>query len=155
MIPFSETIEKSIAVQRFMQVEGLTEDGLCELYLECFCSYRDMFMERVRYGAELRRILNTYKAIPEFGKLNPSQLQQIIFSHPLIHAWFALRFWQAIEKQVTTRMINAGELQLDLTFMNQIPTREAMEDILHGEKRINQGCESSAQGSKRKIAQAV
>jgi hypothetical protein len=154
MIPFKETIENSIAVKRFMQVEGLTLDGMCELYLECFCSYRDMFMERIRYGAELRKIIDTYKDIPAFGMLKPSQLQPIIFNHPLIHYWFSLRFWKEIEKQVTTKMIDAGELQLQLTFMNQIPSREAMEGILNENRNYKSG-ESSSNGSKRKIAQAV
>lgn len=154
MQPFKETIENSIAVKRFMQVEGLTLDGMCELYLECFCSYRDMFMERIRYGAELRRIIDTYKDIPEFGSLKPSQLQPIIFNHPLIHSWFALRFWKEIEKQVTTKMIDAAELQLQLTFMNQIPGREAMEGILN-EKKFNQGRKSSTQAASRRFAEKV
>lgn len=134
MNQFSNILEKSKAIHRFMEVERLTQDQVYELYLECFCAYRDMFMERIHYATELRRVLAMYKPIPEFGTLKPSELKQVVFTSALMHKWFVFRFWQAIERQVTTGRIDAVELQLQLTFINQMPSTEYMEEILNDKK---------------------
>ena len=128
---FKNTIEKSKAIHRFMQVERLSTDQVYELYFECFCSYRDMFLERIRHGYELRKVIKTYREIPGFMKLSPSDLEKAVFNSPVMHSWFAFRFWQAIDMQVLTGKTDQGELVISLTYLNQIPAAYTMEEILH------------------------
>lgn len=131
MSQFKNTIETSKAIRRFMQVEGMTLDQVYELYFECFCAYRDMFVERIKHGYELRKVISTYRKVNGFMQLSPAEMEKAVFNSPVMHSWFVFRFWQAIERQVTTGKTDQGELVIALTYMNQIPTAYTMDEILH------------------------
>lgn len=130
MTAFENTLTKSKAINRFMHVERLSQDAIYELYSDCFFAYRDMFMERIRFGAGLSLVISTYSCVPMFRRLSPRKIQTIVFNSPVMHQWFAFRFWQVIERQVTTGQINKADLLNELTFINQIPTALTMEEIL-------------------------
>lgn len=130
MTAFEKTLTKSKAINRFMKIEGLSQDAIYELYINCYFSYRDMFMERIRYGAQLRLVISTYSAIPRFRRLAPRKIETIVFNSPVMHQWFAFMFWTVIERQVTTGRINKAAVIDELTFMNQIPTALTIIEIL-------------------------
>jgi len=135
MTKFTRTLEKSKAINRFAQVERMDQDDIYEFYYECYCSYADMFLERLRHGGNLKRILAEYRDIPEFGVLKPSQIGRIIFTSRKMAYWFAFMFWQAIDRQVISGNIDRAELQLELTFIGRIPSATTMEEILYEQRK--------------------
>lgn len=141
MKQFNDIIEKSKVIARFAQVERLSTDELYELYFDCFCAYRNIFSERMHFSRRLRQVISAYRDIPAFMSAGVTQVQRIIFNSQVMHRWFALRFWLAIERQVTTGQIDKTELINELAYMNIIPSRATMEEILNGRKNgyINDG----------------
>lgn len=138
MNKYTRLLECSKAINRFAQVERMDQDDIYELFYSCYCSYADMFIERMRNGVNLKRILTEYKQLPEFGILKPSQISRIIFTSRKMAYWFAFMFWQAIDRQVIKGNIDRDELQLELTFIGRIPSAEKMEEILY-EQRTKEG----------------
>lgn len=134
MDKFNRIIEQSKAVRRFAEVEGLSTGQLYELFYECLCAYRDMFQERIKHGYELRRVIKAYKHLDEFRFLRPSELSRIVFTSRTMAHWFAFMWWRAIDEQVSSNRIDKKKLQIRLTFMNDIPSAETMEDILNEQK---------------------
>lgn len=134
MDKFNRIIEQSKAVRRFAEVEGLSTGQLYELFYECLCAYRDMFQERIKHGYELRRVIKAYKHLDEFRFLRPSELSRIVFTSRTMAHWFACMWWRAIDEQVSANQIDKKELQIRLTFMNDIPSAETMEEILNEQK---------------------
>lgn len=134
MNKFTRTLEQSKSIKRFAQVERMSQNDIYEFYYECYCAYTDMFLERLRHGLSLRKVLSEYRHIPEFGALKPSQIGRIIFTSRKMAYWFAFMFWQAIDRQVISGSIDRDELQLELTFMGRIPSAKIMEDILYEQK---------------------
>lgn len=130
-------MEKSKAIKRFAQVERMSQDDIYEFFYECYSAYEAIFVERIRYGSHLRRIISEYKHIPEFRVLKPSQLGSIVFTSRKMAYWFAFAFWKAIDMQVSTGNINRAELQLSLMFYQHIPSAQIMEEILY-ERQKNQ-----------------
>lgn len=127
-------MEKSKAIKRFAQVERMSQDDIYELFFECYSAYEAIFVERIRYGSHLRRIITEYKHIEEFRILKPSQLGRIVFTSKAMAYWFAFAFWKAIDTQVSTGNIDRAELQLTLTFYPNIPSAQIMEEILYEQK---------------------
>ena len=129
---FKQVIFESKAVSRYMELERLTEDGILELYFNCYCSYMEMMKERIKCGRELNRILAAYKHIDAFRQASPRQLFQVMFNAPALHRWFAYQFRAAIDKQIINNHTDKDELWVSLTFTHIIPTAKTMEDILNG-----------------------
>lgn len=117
-----------------MQIENMNQDRLYEFYFECFCSFTDMFKERLKYGREINRIMTAYKPIDAFRVATPTELVNRIFNSSLMHEWFAFRFWDEADKQVRNRAVDKNELFLALTFMSAIPTTKLMEEIFNEHK---------------------
>ena len=128
---FNEILDKSKAVNRFAQLEGMSSDELYEYVFECFCSYMDMFKERLSYGREINRVMSAYREIDAFKVLTPRELVERMFASNHMRIWFAYRFWAEADKQITGRKVDRNELFLALTFTGAIPTTKLMEDILN------------------------
>lgn len=127
-------MEQSKAIKRFAHVERMTQDDVYEFFYQCYSAYESTFVERIRYGSHIRRIISEYKHIPEFGLLKPSQLGRIVFTSRRMAYWFAFAFWKAIDTQVSNGNIDRAELQFSLTFYPNIPSSQIMEEILYEQK---------------------
>jgi hypothetical protein len=148
---FNEILNTSNAISQFSKNKGLSEDQLYELFFECFCSYIEMFRERLRYARNLKRVISIYKEIKAFGECTPEQVVQAMFSSPHMHRWFAYRFQEAIDAQLIEKKTSKNELQLTLSFMGAIPTKKSMEEILNGKEFEHQSrmvCQPQKEKSK-------
>jgi hypothetical protein len=130
---FNEIIFTSRAVRRYMQVERLSDNEVYELFFNCFCSYIDMMMERLKTGRELNRMISAYTGIAEFRSATPEKLFKTLFTSPHMHAWFAYRFVFEADKQLLSGHTDKDELWLSLAFSSAIPVAEKMKQILTGE----------------------
>jgi hypothetical protein len=134
MTKFTNLLERSKAITRFAQVERLTQDQVYELFFECFVSYGEIFIERLKHGQHLRHVISSYKHIPEFKVLRPSDIHRIVFTSRKMAYWFAFQWWMAIDKQVSEKRIDKSELIIETMFMGRIPSAITMEEILYEQK---------------------
>lgn len=128
---FKEVLFESKAVRRFMELERLDEDGIIELYFDCFCSYMETMKERIKCGRDLSRIISAYKDIQAFRQASPQHLFTTLHKAPDMHRWFACLFRAEIDKQVINNNTDKDELWVSLTFTRAIPTAKLMEGILN------------------------
>lgn len=135
MNKFTTMLERSKAIAHFAEVERMSQNDIYEFFYECYCSYADLFMERIRHGGELKRILSEYRHIPEFMALKPSQLRPVVFNSRKMAYWFAFMFWQAIDRQMINGAVSRYDLQTQLTFSGPIPSAKIMEEIIYEEKQ--------------------
>ncbi|PTN08068.1 hypothetical protein C8N47_111108 [Mangrovibacterium marinum] len=131
MTRFNEILDKSKTVQRFAQLENMSSDELYEYTFECFCSYMDMFKERLTFGSQTNKMIAAYGKIQAFKVLTPSELISIMFTSAHMQLWFAYRFWAEADKQVVRQCVDREELFLTLTFMGAIPKTNLMEEIIN------------------------
>ena len=130
---FDQILFTSRAVRQYMKVERLSEPEVYELFFNCFCSYIDMMMERLKTGRELNRMITAYTGIAEFRNATPEKLFRTLFTSPHMHAWFAYRFIFEADKQLMAGHTDTDELWLSLAFSPAIPVAAKMKQILTGE----------------------
>ncbi len=124
-------IDNSNIINRFMDAEHLRHDDLYELFFECFCSYMEVFKERLKYGRHFKQVLTSYREIPAFMESSARVITNRMFLNHRMHKWFAYRFWKEIDKQVSDGKVSKNDLLVSLTFINAIPTKSLMEKILN------------------------
>lgn len=154
---FKDVINNSKAVSRFAYVQNLTHDEVYNLYFESFCSYIEMFRERLKYGRNLQKVIAAYRGIDAFRGNSAREIVEAMFKSKHMHLWFAYRFLAAIDKQLMEQHTSASELMLALTFSKDIPTKQNMEDILNEANNIRKqkGRKSGIERRKKTTAGAA
>ena len=135
MSKFKTILTRSKSINQFATVCRMNEDDVYEFYLECYLSYRDTFIERLKYGRQFKRIITRYRDIPEFLVLHPSDISRIVFTSQTMAYWFAFQFYSAIDNQVSEKRIDRADLLIEMTFLNHIPNEFTMEDILNEQRK--------------------
>jgi len=128
-------LTRSRSINQFATVCRMNEDDVYEFYLECYLSYRDTFIERLKYGRQFKRVITRYRDIPEFKVLHPSDISRIVFTSQSMAYWFAFQFYTAIDNQVSEKRIDRSDLLIEMTFLNHIPNEFTMEDILNEQRK--------------------